>query len=41
MGLVESDWETAMGRIAARSKELLAEQGPSALGFYTTGQLFL
>ncbi|WP_442907788.1 molybdopterin oxidoreductase family protein [Kineococcus sp. G2] len=39
--LVETDWDTAMGRIVARSKELLAEQGPSALGFYTTGQLFL
>ncbi len=30
-----------MDRIVQRSKELLAEQGPSALGFYTTGQLFL
>jgi anaerobic selenocysteine-containing dehydrogenase len=39
--LVETDWETAMGAIVARSKELLAEQGPSALGFYTSGQLFL
>ena len=39
--LVETDWETAMGRIVARSQELLAEQGPSALGFYTTGQLFM
>lgn len=39
--LVESDWHTAMGRIVQRSNELLEEQGPSALGFYTTGQLFL
>jgi anaerobic selenocysteine-containing dehydrogenase len=38
--LVESTWDEAMGRIAARSNELLAEQGPSALGFYTSGQLF-
>jgi anaerobic selenocysteine-containing dehydrogenase len=39
--LVETDWDTAMDRIVTRTKELLAEQGPSALGFYTTGQLFL
>jgi anaerobic selenocysteine-containing dehydrogenase len=39
--LVETDWDTAMDRIVQRSKELLDEQGPSALGFYTTGQLFL
>ncbi|MBT2533366.1 nitrate reductase [Arthrobacter sp. ISL-48] len=38
--LVETDWDTAMGRVVARSKGLLAEQGPSAIGFYTTGQLF-
>jgi anaerobic selenocysteine-containing dehydrogenase len=38
--LVETDWETAMGRIVERTKALLAEQGPSAIGFYTTGQLF-
>ncbi len=29
--LVESDWDTAMGRIVARSKELLDEQGPARL----------
>jgi len=40
-GLVETDWETAMSRIVERSGELLGEQGPSAFGFYTTGQLFL
>jgi anaerobic selenocysteine-containing dehydrogenase len=39
--LVETDWDTAMDLVVRRSKELLNEQGPSALGFYTTGQLFL
>ncbi|MFI7612183.1 molybdopterin oxidoreductase family protein [Nonomuraea terrae] len=39
--LVETDWDTAMDRVAGRARELLAEQGPSAIGFYTTGQLFL
>jgi anaerobic selenocysteine-containing dehydrogenase len=38
--LVETDWDTAMGRIVERTQQLLAEQGPSAVGFYTTGQLF-
>ncbi|AGF73655.1 hypothetical protein A605_13295 [Corynebacterium halotolerans YIM 70093 = DSM 44683] len=38
--LVETDWDTAMDRIVTRTRELLEEQGPSALGFYTTGQLF-
>ncbi|SCF47021.1 molybdopterin oxidoreductase family protein [Micromonospora mirobrigensis] len=40
--LVETDWDTAMGRIVARSKELL--KGPGGwghFGFYTSGQLFL
>jgi anaerobic selenocysteine-containing dehydrogenase len=27
--------------VAGRTKELLAERGPSSIGFYTTGQLFL
>ena len=39
--LVETDWETAMEAVAGRTKELLAERGPSAVAFYTTGQLFL
>ncbi len=39
--LVETDWDTAMERVVTRTKELLDEQGPSAIGFYTTGQLFL
>lgn len=40
--LVETDWDTAMGRIVARSKDLL--DGPGGwghFGFYTSGQLFL
>jgi len=39
--LVETDWDTAMDAIVTRSRELLDEQGPSAFGVYTTGQLFL
>jgi len=38
--LVETDWDTAMDRVVTRTRELLEEQGPSAIGFYTTGQLF-
>jgi anaerobic selenocysteine-containing dehydrogenase len=40
--LVETDWDTAMGRIVERSKALL--DGPGGwgrFGFYTSGQLFL
>ncbi|MEU6091618.1 nitrate reductase [Streptomyces sp. NPDC047085] len=39
--LVPCDWDTAMDRIAARTRELLREHGPGSIGFYTTGQLFL
>ncbi|OBG83474.1 molybdopterin oxidoreductase [Mycobacterium sp. E802] len=39
--LVETDWDTAMSRIVQRSKTLLAERGPSSIGFYTSGQLFI
>ncbi|WP_350224867.1 molybdopterin-dependent oxidoreductase [Arthrobacter sp. fls2-241-R2A-200] len=39
--LVETDWDTAMSRVVARSKELLASKGPLSHGFYTSGQLFL
>src|SRR5699024_12416955 len=39
--LVETSWDEAMERVVGRTKELLEEQGPSAVGFYTTGQLFL
>jgi anaerobic selenocysteine-containing dehydrogenase len=35
------DWDTAMDRIVACSRELLKTHGPSAIGFYTSGQLFL
>lgn len=39
--LVETDWGTAMDAVAGRTKQLLDERGPSSVGFYTTGQLFL
>ncbi|HEX6023415.1 MAG TPA: molybdopterin oxidoreductase family protein [Solirubrobacter sp.] len=40
--LVESDWETAMGRIVERSKALLGRPGGwGKIGFYNTGQLFI
>jgi ferredoxin-nitrate reductase len=40
--LVESDWDTAMGLIVDRSKDLLGTPGGwGRFGFYTTGQLFL
>ncbi len=39
--LRETDWDTAMERVVGRSKELLAEKGPSAFAFYTSGQLVL
>ncbi|HKG01829.1 MAG TPA: molybdopterin oxidoreductase family protein [Conexibacter sp.] len=40
--LVETDWESAMDRIVARSGELLEKPGGwSRFGFYTSGQLFL
>lgn len=39
--LVETDWDTAMETVAGRTRELLDERGPSSIGFYTTGQLFL
>ena len=39
--LVETDWETALEAVAERSRQLLAEQGPLSIGFYTSGQLFL
>lgn len=39
--LVESDWDTAMSLIAARTRETLNRRGPGSVGFYTTGQLFL
>jgi anaerobic selenocysteine-containing dehydrogenase len=39
--LVETDWDTAMAAVAARCREVLEEHGPSAVGFYNSGQLFL
>lgn len=39
--LVETDWDTAMDAVVNRTKELLDSHGPSAVSFYTTGQLFL
>jgi anaerobic selenocysteine-containing dehydrogenase len=39
--LVETDWDTAMDLVAARSRELLERHGPGSIGFYTSGQLFL
>jgi anaerobic selenocysteine-containing dehydrogenase len=39
--LVETGWDTAMGRVVEVSRRLLAEKGPLSHGFYTSGQLFL
>ena len=38
--LVETDWDTAMGRIVERTRRQLEELGPGSIGFYTSGQLF-
>ncbi|MFK0237441.1 molybdopterin oxidoreductase family protein [Streptomyces vinaceus] len=39
--LVETDWDTAMERVASHSRRLLQDKGPGSIGFYTSGQLFL
>lgn len=39
--LEPADWDTALDRIVARSRELLETRGPGSIGFYNTGQLFL
>ncbi|NUO61501.1 MAG: nitrate reductase [Hamadaea sp.] len=39
--LTEATWDEAMTLIAERSRQILADSGPLALGFYTSGQLFL
>ncbi|MCB5167378.1 nitrate reductase [Streptomyces bambusae] len=39
--LRDTDWDTAMARITERTRALLDGPGPSSLGFYTSGQLFL
>lgn len=38
--LVECDWDTAMNRITGRTGQLLDDEGPGSIGFYTSGQLF-
>ncbi|MFD8544876.1 molybdopterin oxidoreductase family protein [Streptomyces sp. NPDC059649] len=35
-----ADWDTAMRAVTDRSKAVLAEHGPLAMAFYTSGQLF-
>ncbi len=39
--LERTDWDTAMRAVVDRSRDLLDTRGPSSLGFYTSGQLFL
>ena len=39
--LEETDWDTAMGAVVERVRNDLDKIGPSAIGFYTTGQLFI
>jgi ferredoxin-nitrate reductase len=39
--LHEASWDEAMNAVVERSRALLAEKGSGALGFYTSGQLFL
>ena len=39
--LVETDWGTALNAVVERARSLLDETGPSSIGFYTTGQLFI
>jgi anaerobic selenocysteine-containing dehydrogenase len=39
--LREASWDEAMGLVVERSRTLLEEHGSGALGFYTSGQLFL
>ena len=39
--LRETSWDDAMGRVVKCSRALLDEKGAGAIGFYTSGQLFL
>jgi anaerobic selenocysteine-containing dehydrogenase len=39
--LVETTWDDAMRRVVERAKKQLESPGPSSIGIYTTGQLFL
>jgi len=41
IGSREASWDEAMGLVVERCGALLDEVGPSAIGFYTSGQLFL
>jgi hypothetical protein len=34
---VDTDWETAMGRVVAESRPLLDQKEPLSHGFYTSG----
>lgn len=38
--LVEASWDEAMGLVAERFKQAVAEAGPDAVAFYGSGQLF-
>jgi anaerobic selenocysteine-containing dehydrogenase len=39
--LVSASWDDAMSVIVQRCQDLLSTAGPSCIGFYTSGQLFL
>ncbi|MFC5746181.1 molybdopterin oxidoreductase family protein [Actinomadura rugatobispora] len=39
--LVETGWDEAMDLVVAGAQRVLEEHGPLAMGFYTSGQLFL
>jgi len=39
--LVETDWDTALTRLVDKLRSVLEKVGHPAIGFYTTGQLFL
>ena len=39
--LAKADWDEAMGLVVARSKEIRDRFSAGAIGFYTSGQLFL
>src|SRR5438874_5183338 len=39
--LEEASWDEAMDRVAERSRTLIEERTAGAIGFYTSGQLFL
>ena len=39
--LVETDWDTAMGRVVEESRRLVDDKGPLSHAFYTSGQLFI